>query len=188
MRRSRLVRNVLAAPLPLLALAAAAAPAAAATVTITVFLRVDAAGKCTTVTPGVAEAAPGDTLEWRVVHVRSGGNGCPAATRLQVEFPRLAVGHVAAPAAQPAAEQVEEAAFTTRREALDRRLAPADREKLRRFATRAEPAPGGEMTIGAAFASRLTAKAIGAPGLYKYNVRIVGGAIEDPPIKIMSPP
>lgn len=155
---------------------------------VKIFLRLDASGKCASTTPGVAEVFANGTITWEIVRVKSATGVCRLDTKVLVDFPKDALGNVVAPAAQPIAAVTEESTFASEHAALETTLAGEDKAQFERLKVPGVRRPGGLARTSPTFASRLTAKAIGAPGLYKYNVRVVGGALEDPPFKIIPPP
>lgn len=155
---------------------------------VKIFLRPDASGRCASTTPGVAEVFAGGTITWEIVRVKTATGVCRLDTKVVVDFPKDALGNVVVPADQPSATLAEEFTFASESAALDATLVGEDKARFESLKVRGVRRPGGLVRASPLFASRLTAKAIGAPGLYKYNVRVVGGATEDPPFKIIPPP
>lgn len=187
-QRSRSASAILPSLLVALGVGASLLAQPATDATVTIYLKKDASGRCASSTPGIAEVLQNGTIAWEVVHVKSEAGGCPTGTRVQVQFPKDLLKDFRVPTTQPSPRSVEHTVFVADSARIGARLKDADKEMLGRYASGAAAAPGGAITPGPLFPSRATAKVVGGPGLYKYNVRIEGGAIEDPPIRVLPPP
>lgn len=160
-----------------------AVPALAAPVHhVKVFLVLDGTGHCLSRTPGIVEVHPNDTIAWEIVDVRTrAGKTCPPGTKVALDFPSGVLDGVAATDDRPARAVVDEDGFTREKRGLDSTFSAPDRDQLRRL-------PSRPLEVSPSCSARLTAKVVTRQrGLYKYNVRIAGGAVEDPPIKVTPP-
>lgn len=129
---------------------------------VTIYLRLDPAGGCVSYTPGVTHVHQNAHVVWNVVHLQSPKGACAADTRVELVFPK---GIIADPVVREGGSRPSKG----KNDETDKRD-PGDTER----------------TPSTPF--QLRARAVGKPGLYKYSVEIVGGAVEDPPFEIWPPP